>query len=58
MQVEDQKIDLRPAEIPQEHIDSLSRPLVDKVRKAFENPEFASEFEKWLSKRKSKKLTV
>lgn len=54
----DQKIDLRPAEIPQEHIDSLARPLVAIVRKAFEDPAFAAEYEVWLANRKKKLATT
>lgn len=54
MNLQEQIIDFQPQTIPQEHIDILARPLVEKVRKAFEDPAFAAEYELWLAERKRK----
>lgn len=40
--------------IPQERIDSMARPVLAAVRKAFEDPATAKDYEKWLTERAEK----
>lgn len=40
--------------IPQERIDSMARPVLAAVRKAFEDPATAKDYEKWLAERAEK----
>lgn len=40
--------------IPQERIDSMARPVLAAVRKAFEDPETRKDYESWLEKRATK----
>lgn len=41
--------------IPQERIDSMARPVLAAVRKAFEDPETKKDYKRWLEKRATKK---
>ena len=41
--------------IPQERIDSMARPVLTAVRKAFEDPETLKDYESWLEKRAAKR---
>lgn len=40
--------------IPQERIDSMARPVLAAVRKAFEDPETKKDYKRWLEKRATK----
>lgn len=40
--------------IPQERIDSMARPVLAAVRKAFEDPEIMKDYKSWLEKRATK----
>ena len=40
--------------IPQERIDSMARPVLAAVRKAFEDPETMKDYKIWLEKRATK----
>lgn len=40
--------------IPQERIDSMARPVLAAVRKAFEDPETTKDYKSWLEKRATK----
>ncbi len=40
--------------IPQERIDSMARPVLAAVRKAFEDPETMKDYKSWLEKRATK----
>ena len=39
------------ARIPQERVDIMARPVLAAVRKAFEDPAIAAEYELWKAKR-------
>lgn len=41
--------------IPQERIEAMARPALEAVRKAFEDPKIAKEFDQWLADRRTKK---
>ena len=40
--------------IPQERIDAMARPVLAAVRKAFEDPATAKDYERWLAERAAK----
>jgi len=43
--------------VPKLETDALCRCLIRSARKAFENPEFAAEYETWLRKRRENQAT-
>lgn len=53
MSNEDQAVTIVASKIPQERINGLARPLLERVAEAFKNPVFAAEYEEWLTKRYS-----
>jgi hypothetical protein len=40
--------------IPQERVEAMARPVLAAVRKAFEDPATAKDYEKWLAARAAK----
>lgn len=40
--------------IPQERVEAMARPVLAAVRKAFEDPATAKDYEKWLAVRAAK----
>lgn len=46
-------IQIEATRIPQERIEAMARPALAAVRKAFEDPAIAAEYEAWLQARRS-----
>lgn len=46
-----QQVKIDAEAIPQERIKAMARPLLASVRKAFEDPAFAAEYEHWKAER-------
>lgn len=47
-------INIEAKQIPQERVDAMARPVLAAVRKAFEDPATAKDYERWLAERAAK----
>lgn len=47
-------INIEANRIPQERVDAMARPVLAAVRKAFEDPATAKDYERWLAERAAK----
>ena len=47
-------INIEAKRIPQERVDAMARPVLAAVRKAFEDPDTAKDYERWLAERAAK----
>lgn len=47
-------INIEVKRIPQERVDAMARPVLAAVRKAFEDPATAKDYERWLAERAAK----
>lgn len=53
-----QRIDLQPEEIPGAALNGTARAALHAAAKAFEDPAFAADYERWLAERNTKKAAV